>query len=122
MVAGKSEEGVREPSGVERGRGGGTFWGVRGGRGGCEVCLKASGGSLTAYGRLQEAGTGQVPLWLSSARCYILHYKFCPGVDRSQVRHVIYCWCVPRVSRVLFRCYFVWRVLFRALSMGLDEM
>jgi len=27
-----------------------------------------------------------LPLWLSSERCYILHYRFSPGVDRSQVR------------------------------------
>lgn len=41
---------------------------------------------------VKDAGSGEIPLWLRSTCCYILHYKFCPGVDSTQVRHVIYSW------------------------------
>ena len=54
------------------------------------VALPPKGGE---GGKQKEEGASQErPVWLNSARCYIVHYQFCPGVDRSQVRHVIYAW------------------------------
>jgi hypothetical protein len=40
----------------------------------------------------EEGSSAAQPLWLSSNKCYLLHYQFCPGVDRSQTRHVLYVW------------------------------
>jgi len=40
----------------------------------------------------EEGSSAGQPLWLSSNKCYLLHYQFCPGVDRSQTRHVLYVW------------------------------
>jgi hypothetical protein len=39
-----------------------------------------------------EGDNPSLPLVLASSSCYVLCYKFCPGVDRTQVRHVLYAW------------------------------
>eukprot|EP00802_Teleaulax_amphioxeia_P006482 Tamp_06486.p1 GENE.Tamp_06486~~Tamp_06486.p1 ORF type:complete len:311 (-),score=39.69 Tamp_06486:1242-2174(-) len=58
---------------------------------------------LSSAGLLGEEGSSAAqPLWLHSNRCYLLHYQFCPGVDRSQTRHVLYVWhgrASPRADR-----------------------